>query len=61
MKFRVKNCTLCEYGKVFDGKVVARYVNGYKVDIGNDVAFIPKSDMEILEISEEEKNFPIKW
>ena len=59
MTFRCKNRSLCNYGHIYKVKIEKKYYNGYEVDWNGKKMSVPKSDIEILEISEEEKNIPV--
>lgn len=53
-------------GAVYTAPVIARKINGYKVPEPNpeydgQFAFLVFEDIEILDISDEEKNMPIEW
>ena len=63
MTFRTKTGKgfVCE-GKEFTAPVVARKLNGYKVlNPEGNIAFLCFEDIDIIEISDEEKNMPIEW
>lgn len=63
MVWRCKNKGLNSYGKIYDTEVVERFVNGFKLKLksNGDTAFVVRSDMEILEATEEELTMPIKF
>ena len=63
MKFKVKESrNFVESGKVFTAPVVARKLNGLKVRNPNgNVVFLPYEDIEIISISDEERNMNVEW
>lgn len=61
MKFTVKDRSMNDYGKVFDGEVIARYINGYKVRYNGQVTFVDNRIIKVLDISEEEAGLQISW
>ena len=63
MTFRIRESRhFNNSGEVYTAPVIARKLNGYKVEgPDGEVTFICREDIEILEISEHEKNMPIEW
>lgn len=63
MKFKIKTGRgFGNEGKIYTAPVIARKLNGFKVKVDdNSVAFICTDDIEIIEISEQEKAIPIEW
>ncbi len=63
MKFKIKESrNFNNSGEVYEAPIVARKLNGYKVlDPNGNETFICISDIDILELSEDEKNIPIDW
>lgn len=62
MTFRIADAMLCNYSKVYEVEVVERYLNGFKVRFDNgDIGYVPKSDIKIYDISEEEAHMPIRF
>lgn len=63
MTFRVrKDRFFCNGGEVYTATVVARKLNGYKVlNPDGEPTFVCFDDIEILDVSDEEKNMPIEW
>ena len=63
MKFKIReDRNFNNSGKVYTAPVVARKLNGYKVlNPDKEITFICSTDIQVLEISEEEKNMPIEW
>lgn len=49
-------------GEIYTTEVVARKLNGYKViNPEGNITFICFDDINIIDISNEEKNIPIEW
>lgn len=49
-------------GAVYTAPVIARKLNGYKVmNAEGEIAFVCNSDINIIDISDEEKNMQIEW
>ena len=62
MKFRLKKYKgFVDTEKVYDDKVVARKLNGYIVNHNGEECFVCREDINIIEISEEEKNAEYRW
>lgn len=61
MKFKIKKGRhLCNEGEVYETTIIEKKLNGYKVlNPDNDITFITFDDIEILEISNKEKEIPI--
>ena len=63
MRFMIKyGRQFSNEGVVYSAPVIARKLNGYKViNPDGDPTFICKDDVDVLEISEQEKGMPIEW
>ncbi len=62
MKFKAKKgIGLNDEGIIHDDPVVGRMLNGYIVSHNGDEVFIPFCVVDIIEISENEKNAEMRW
>ena len=65
MRFKTKKeRNLNDRGEIiYDAKVIARKLNGYIVqnESADGETFICSDDIDVVEISEEEKNASIRW
>lgn len=62
MTFRIKmGRQLYSEGKTFSAPVVAKKLNGYKVlNPDGNIAFLCLSDIDIISMSEDEKQMPVE-
>lgn len=58
MKFVFKRERFADTGKEYTGKVTRKYINGYCVEIDGEEYFACKDDIEVLEMTEEDKKAP---
>lgn len=63
MTFKIKESrNFNNSGIIYTAPVVSRKLNGYNViNAYGEIAFLCSSDIDILDISEEEKNKPIEF
>lgn len=62
MTFRIKQRQFNNDGAVYTAPVIAKKINGYKVlDPEGNVTFICNSDIDILEMSDDEKHISIEF
>ena len=63
MVFRIKSGKgFNNEGEVYETEIVERKLNGYKViNPDKEITFITFDDIEIIELTEQEKNLPITW
>ena len=54
----------CDEGRIFENEVVGRKINGLLIEtdsVDDPIWFLPYDSIEIIQISEQEKNIPIVW
>lgn len=63
MTFKVKESrNFNNSGTIYTAKVVARKLNGFKVlNPDGDITFLDNGDIDVIEISDAEKEMPIEW
>lgn len=59
MKFKVTSDFCADKGKIYDVTILAKKINGYWTKNGDSIAFICSEYIQIIEMSEEEKQMPI--
>lgn len=61
MTFKMKEGRGFDTRVFYTDRVVARKLNGYIVDHMGQEVFVAEDDIVILEITDKEKNAPIRW
>ena len=61
MMFKMKEDLGFDTRVFYTDRVIARKLNGYIVDHMDQEVFVAEDDIVILEISDEEKNAPVRW
>ena len=61
MKFRFTKQGFSDTNKVYSDPVVARKLNGYIVNHNGEEYFVDRDYIQIISISDEESNTPIRW
>lgn len=62
MKFMVKSGRgYADEKIVYNDKVIGRKLNGWIVEHDGEECFIPSDEINVISISDEEKNLPIRW
>lgn len=61
MIFAVTKQWLNDTGRIYEAKVIKRFLNGFLVERNGITVPIMKDDIEIIEISEAEKKLPLSF
>ncbi len=61
MKFKMREGRGFDTRVFYTDKVISRKLNGYIVLHNDEEVFVPDDVIDILEITDKEKNAPIRW